>query len=39
MTELTLLRLKAAGWTPGRKGDITPIEEACVDAGMPCRAE
>ncbi|MCR5621793.1 MAG: SUKH-3 domain-containing protein [Treponema sp.] len=34
MTELALQRLKAAGWTPGRKVDITPIEEAYADAGM-----
>ena len=34
MTELTLQRLKAAGWTPGRKVDITPIEEAFAKAGM-----
>ncbi|MBQ1727986.1 MAG: SUKH-3 domain-containing protein [Treponema sp.] len=34
MTELTLQRLKAAGWTPGRKVGITPIEEAFAKAGM-----
>ena len=34
MTELTLQRLKSSGWTPGRKVDITPIEEAYADAGM-----
>jgi len=34
MTELTLQRLKAAGWTPGRKVDITPIEDAFAKAGM-----
>ena len=34
MTELTLQRLKAAGWTSGRKVDITPIEEAYADAEM-----
>ena len=34
MTELTLQRLKAAGWTPGRKVDISPIEKAYADAGM-----
>ena len=34
MTELTLQRLKAAGWTPGWKVDITPIEEAYADAEM-----
>ena len=34
MTELALQRLKAAGWTPGRKVDITPIEDAYADAGM-----
>ena len=34
MTELTLQRLKAAGWTPGWKVDITPIEEAYAEEGM-----
>lgn len=34
MTELTLQRLKAAGWTPSRKVDITPIEKAYAEAGM-----
>lgn len=34
MTELTLQRLKAAGWAPGRKADISPIEKAYAEAGM-----
>ena len=34
MTELTLQRLKAAGWTPSRKVDITPIEKAYAEAEM-----
>ena len=34
MTELTLQRLKASGWTPGRKVDISPIEKAYAEAGM-----
>ena len=34
MTETALQRLKAAGWTSGRKVDITPIEEAYADAEM-----
>ena len=34
MTELALQHLKAAGWTPGRKVDITPIEEAYAEVGM-----
>ena len=33
MTELTLQRLKATGWTPDRKVDITPIEEAYAEEG------
>ena len=34
MTELALQRLKAAGWTSGRKADISQIEEAYAEAGM-----
>ncbi len=34
MTELTLQRLKAAGWAPGRNADISPIAKAYADAGM-----
>ena len=34
MTKLTLQRLTSAGWTPGRKVDISPIEKAYAEAGM-----
>ena len=34
MTELTLQRLTSAGWTPGRKVDISPIEKAYAEARM-----
>ena len=34
MTELTLQRLTSAGWTPGRKVDISPIAKAYAETGM-----
>lgn len=34
MTELTLQRLKACGWTPDRKVDISPIEEFYDEKGI-----